>query len=147
MGKYLGIDLGEKRIGLALSDSTKLIAQPYKTLNFRGIKQLINDLKLIVEENDVTKIIVGKPLTLKGTFSPKTGQTVRLIEKLKNALSVPFEMYDERFTTIQAHQTLHQMKKKPSRERDRIDRLAAAHLLQNYLNRERSRGGENGIQK
>lgn len=145
MTRYLGIDLGEKRIGLAISDPTLTIAQPYKTLIFTGMKQLLRDLKGIVAEMSISRVVIGLPLNLKGDFSQKTHETVEMFEKIKKGLApVHVELYDERLTTIQAHSTLHQMGKKPSREKDRVDQYAAMHLLQNYLDREKMRRENNG---
>ena len=140
MPRYLGIDLGEKRIGLSISDPTLTIAQPLKTLRFRSMKGLIAEVKEIVDQYDVCKVVIGLPLTLKGTFSQKTDEIVSVAEELGKALDpLPVEMYDERLTTMQAHSTLRTMGKKPSQERDRVDQLAAMHLLQNYLDREKTR--------
>ncbi len=140
MRRYLGIDLGEKRIGLAISDPTLTIAQPYKTLTFTGMKRLINELKGIVAEMNIHRVVIGFPLNMRGEFSQKTHETVKMFEKIKKGLApVPVELYDERLTTVQAYATLHQMGKKPSREKDRVDQYAAMHLLQNYLDREKLR--------
>jgi putative Holliday junction resolvase len=144
MERYLGVDLGEKRIGLAISDPTLTIAQPLKTIIFKKFKTLVSDLEAVIESYSVSKIIVGLPITMKGTYSQKTHDTVAMIEKLQDAISIPIEMLDERLTTVQAHQTIRQMGKKPSQERDKVDQLAAVHLLQNYLDQERARRIRNG---
>ena len=145
MERYLGVDLGEKRIGLAISDPTLTIAQPLKTIIFKKFKTLVSDLEAVIESYSVSKIIVGLPITMKGTYSQKTHDTVAMIEKLQDAISIPIEMLDERLTTVQAHQTIRQMGKKPSQERDKVDQFAAVHLLQNYLDQERFRRIRNGI--
>jgi putative Holliday junction resolvase len=144
MERYLGIDLGEKRVGLAVSDPTLTIAQPLKTIPYKKFKTLISDLKEVIKSYSISKIIVGLPITMKGTYSQKTHDTVAMVEKIQNVLSIPIEMFDERLTTVQAHQTIHQMGKKPSRVRDKVDQLAAVHLLQNYLDQERFRRIRNG---
>ncbi len=144
MTRYLGIDLGEKRIGLAISDPTLTIAQPYKTLSFTGMKRLIKELKEVVSEMNISRVVIGLPLNLKGEFSQKTHETVEMFEKIKRGPApVRVELYDERLTTVQAHSTLQQMGKKPSREKDRVDQYAAMHLLQNYLDREKMRRPNN----
>lgn len=137
MARYLAIDLGEKRIGLAISDPTFTIAQPYKTIPFKNLKQLVKDLKQVIHDKEISKVIIGLPLTLKGTFSQKTTEVDEIITELQERLKpVPVVKFDERLTTIQAHSTLKQMGKSPSRHRERVDQLAAMHLLQNYLDRE-----------
>jgi putative Holliday junction resolvase len=144
MERYLGIDLGEKRVGLAISDPTLTIAQPFKTLQFTKFTKFIQDIQGIIDELHISKIIVGLPLTLKGTFSQKTHEVMEIVEKMRKKISVPMVTFDERLTTVQAYQTMHQMEIKPSRKRDKVDQLAAVHLLQNYLNQESYRRKSNG---
>jgi len=135
LGRILALDLGEKRIGVAISDPTKTIAQPLKTIPFKTIKGLISDLIELLNEHTIEKIIVGFPLTLKGTYSAKTKETEKVFNELNGALSTPMELFDERLTTAMAHETLRQLDKKPSKERNRVDQLAAMHMLQIYLDR------------
>jgi len=145
MGRILALDLGEKRVGVAMSDPTRTIAQPFKTIIFKNLKALISDISGINAGYEIDKIIVGFPLTMKGGYSAKTHETQNMFEKLKSGLSIPMELFDERLTTVLAHETMRQLNKKPSKERDKIDQLAAQHLLQNYLDREfnkRSGAGE-----
>lgn len=144
MERYLGIDLGEKRIGLAVSDPTLTIAQPLKTLEFTSMPKLVRDLQEVIETLGISKMIVGLPITLKGTYSQKTHQIVEMVEKLKQALGLPVELYDERLTTVQAQKTMQFLGKKPSRQKGQVDQLAAMHLLQNYLDQEKSRRKTNG---
>lgn len=124
-------------MGIAISDPTLTIAQPLKTILWRSFKTFTAELEEIIKSFDVSRIIVGLPLTLKGTHSQKTRETLDMVEKMRIALPVPVETYDERLTTIQAHRTLREMGKKPSKERDRVDQLAAVHLLQTYLDQQR----------
>ncbi len=137
MSKYLALDYGEKRIGLAISDPTRTIARPYQTLTVTSLKKLISKLQKIIESENITKIIVGLPLTLKGTDSRKTEEVREFVRELQSRLSVPVETADERLTTVQAHSTLHALGKKPSKHRDRVDQYAAVHLLQTILDKEK----------
>jgi putative Holliday junction resolvase len=136
MGRVLALDLGEKRIGIAISDPTQTIAQPFKTIPFKTIKLLISVLTELIENNNIELIVVGIPLTMKGGFSAKTNEVTYIFEKLKSQISTSMLLFDERLTTALAHKTMHQLEKKPSKERDKIDQLAAVHLLQNYLDTE-----------
>ncbi|NOX35973.1 MAG: Holliday junction resolvase RuvX [Calditrichaeota bacterium] len=136
MSRYLGIDFGEKRIGVAISDPSRTIAQPLKTITYTHMDAAIHEIDALVQEYAVVKIVVGLPVTLKGTDSRKTTEVREFIQQLQQVVSVPVEAFDERLTTLQAHRSLHQMGKKPSRERKRVDQLAAVHLLQNFLDRE-----------
>lgn len=136
MGRVLALDLGEKRIGVALSDPTQTIAQPLKTIPFKTVKLLISELTDLIENYNIEMIVVGFPLTMKGGFSAKTNEVTAIFEKLKLQISTPMLLFDERLTTALAHRTMHQLEKKPSKERNRIDQLAAVHLLQGYLDTE-----------
>ena len=136
MSRILAIDWGEKRVGLAISDPTHTIAQPFRTLSFRGWPSLAAELQLIVKQEQVERIVIGLPVTMKGTDSQKTQQVREGVAYLRSRLSVPVETWDERLTTIQAHRSLHQMGRQPSRERHRVDQLAATHLLQSYLDKQ-----------
>ena len=137
VGKYLALDYGEKRLGLAISDVTRTIARPYRTLSAQSLKQIINELRKIIEQENIEKIIVGLPRTLKGTDSRQTEVVREFVQELQQRLTIPIVMEDERLTTIQAHATLHALGKKPSRHRDRVDQYAAVHLLQTVLDREK----------
>ncbi len=137
MSKYLALDYGEKRIGLAISDVTRTLARPYKTISVTNFKALVKELREIITQEGVSKIIVGLPLTLKGTDSRKTEEVRLFIDQLQHQLSVPVVTADERLTTVQAHATLHALGKKPSRHRDRVDQYAAVHLLQTVLDQEK----------
>lgn len=138
MARYLAIDFGQKRSGLAISDPTFTIAQKLKTITFHSIRQLINELKKVIEEYHISKIILGLPLNLKGKDSEKTREVRLLAEKLRTELSIPVVLFDERFSTTRAEQTLHLLGKRPSQSRHEIDQLAAQDILQTYLDREKS---------
>jgi len=139
MARYLGIDLGEKRVGIAISDPSGIIAQPLKTIPFQSQKQLLQEIRGLLKEYDIAKIVVGLPLTMKGTDSEKTREVRQFAEALSQSVSVPVHFMDERLTTIQAHSTMHQIGKKPSRHRERVDQLAAQFILQTFLDQEKNR--------
>lgn len=139
MARYLAIDYGHKRSGLAVSDPTFTIAQKLKTITFKSIQQLVSEIKQIAAEYQVIKIILGLPLNLKGQDSEKTREVRLFAEKLTAELSVPIVLFDERFSTARAEQVLHLLGKKPSRNRDVIDQLAAQDILQTYLDQEISK--------
>ncbi len=143
MARYLGIDHGEKRIGLAISDPTATIAQSFRTILFTSSKDLVKSLKQIIIENEVEKIVIGLPLTMKGTDSKKTQEVRNFAEKLSNQIDVPIKLIDERLSSVQAHLTMRQLGKKPSRNKERVDQLAAQSILQTYLDREK-KGEING---
>ena len=140
MPRYLGIDYGEKRIGLALSDPTLIIAQAYKTIHFVSLKDLLQQIGNLVEELDIKKIILGLPLSMKGSDSQKTKEVRVFGEKLSKTLAIPVKYFDERLSTVRAHQILQELGKKPSKSRQKVDQLAAQQILQTYLDKERKHG-------
>ncbi len=137
MPRYLGIDFGEKRVGLALSDPTLTIAQPLRTLRYNNSGELIKKLKEVIDEFGVDKVVFGLPLTLKGTDSAKTTEVREFVKKLQDRISIPIVLSDERMTTVQAQLTLQQLGKKPSKHRDIIDQIAAQFILQTFLESEK----------
>lgn len=138
MARYIGIDFGEKRVGLAISDPSLTIAQPLTTIRHQSRKQLIREIGEIAREHSVEKIVLGLPITMKGTDSQKTVEVRTFAEELSRAVGVPVHLMDERLTSVQAHQTMQQMGKQPSRHRARVDRLAAQYILQTFLDREKN---------
>ncbi len=137
MPRYLGIDYGEKRVGLAVSDPTLTIAQPYKTIIFTSPMNLIAELTVVIKELDIKKVILGLPLTMKGTDSIKTREVREFGDKLIKVLDIPVFLFDERLSSVQAHTVLKQMGKQPSKNRLKVDQLAAQHILQAFLDREK----------
>jgi putative Holliday junction resolvase len=132
--RILGIDFGTTRIGLSLSDPLQILAQPYDTL--KNDNQLIERLSEIVRREEVILIVVGMPLNLKGVKGKKALEVDLFVGRLKEHLRGEIIVWDERFTTVMAHQTLHQMgTKKRDREtnKGRVDAMAASILLQSYL--------------
>jgi putative Holliday junction resolvase len=140
MPRYLGIDYGEKRIGLALSDPTLTIAQVYRTIQYVSLKDLMMQIKNLVKELQIEKIILGLPLTMKGSDSQKTTEVRDFGEKLSETLNIPVIYFDERLSTVQAHQILQELGIKPSKSRQKVDQLAAQQILQTYLDKERKHG-------
>ncbi|GAB4375157.1 MAG: Holliday junction resolvase RuvX [Calditrichia bacterium] len=139
MARILGIDFGERRLGLAMSDPTETIAQPLKTLSVTSHKRVLTEIKNLIEEFQISKIVVGLPLTMSGKDSENTRQARAFARKLEEMIDLPVILLDERLTTIQAHQVVHQMGKKPSQHKARVDQLAAQYILQTYLDREKKR--------
>jgi putative holliday junction resolvase len=132
MGRVLGIDYGTRRIGVAMSDPLKITAQPYDTWRKTDEVQLVSRINGLVRAENVDLVVVGFPLTLKGTLSLRSSATERFRARLSESCPVPVVLWDERFTTVQAHRALHLMGKQPSRNRERVDVIAAALTLQSY---------------
>jgi putative Holliday junction resolvase len=133
MDRILSLDLGTKRVGVAISDSLGMLAHPYDTWDWKGIESLIEQINLTIEKEQVKKLVVGVPWTLKGTASVKTGEVLEIIEKLESSFDIPVQKVDERLTSKMAQDSLKMMGKKPSRNKPKIDQLSAVIILQSYL--------------
>ncbi len=146
--QILALDIGERRIGVAVSDGLGMLAHPLATIQYKNERQLIAELERIITERKVTKMIVGVPYRMKGGASKKTQEVLDLIERLREHMPVTVEGVDERLTTKMAEQALHNVGKKPSRQRHSIDQIAAVYILQSYLDRQsvlNRRGREEGL--
>jgi putative Holliday junction resolvase len=134
IGRALGIDPGSVRIGLALSDSLGMTAQPLEYLERVGSRRDLNNISEIVREHDVRAVVIGLPLTLAGEEGPAASASRELAEGLKRRLpGVCIELWDERLTTVQAERTMVVGKVRRAKRRQRIDSLAAALILQSWL--------------
>ena len=132
--RILGIDFGTTRIGLSLSDPLQILAQPYDTLT--NDSHLIPRLAEIIKRQEVSLIVVGMPLNLKGEKGKKALEVDLFVGRLKENLGASVIVWDERFTTAMAHQTLRRMgtrKRERETNKGRVDAMAASHLLQSYL--------------
>ena len=133
MSRILGIDYGERRIGLALSDPLSIIAKPLKIIDRRVFPDFIVKILNVAIEKDVNKIVVGVPFTLRGTRSKQTDIVLQFIEELTLAGKIPVFGQDERLSTIAAEKSLREQGVKTGHEKGRVDETAAAIILQEYL--------------
>jgi putative Holliday junction resolvase len=122
--KVLALDYGSARTGVAVSDSTGTLARPVGIVERAGTEDGLAELARLALEEEVERIVVGLPLTLRGERGEQAAETERFAEALRGAVEVPVELYDERFTTDLAQQTAGSAPE---------DALAAAHLLSTYL--------------
>lgn len=132
--RVVGIDLGSRRIGVATSDPAGILASPYEVVE-RGRSHADDHRRLaaIVEEVGAERVVVGLPLSLDGSTGKAAQLVLDEVEELREALPVPVELYDERFTTVTAHQNLMERKMKADARRRVVDKVAAAVLLQAWL--------------
>ena len=137
MARALGIDFGEKRVGLALSDRLNLIASPYKTVQYISKDDLISKIKKIVFEKEIEIFVLGLPLNMKGGDSIQT-KKVRKFKKHLSKLNLPIVYEDERFSSIVAQNSLVLQNVKTGHNKAEIDRTAAATILQQYLDKNTS---------
>jgi len=134
MARILGIDFGEKRVGLALSDRLNLIASPYKTIQYASENDLLNKIKKIVSDKEIETFVLGLPLNMKGQDSNQT-KKVRSFKKLLTMLELPIFYEDERFSSVLAKNSLVLQNVKTGHNKSEIDKTAAAIILQQYLDR------------
>lgn len=133
MARILGIDYGSKRVGLAITDAGQIIASPFKTVTSHNLELQISELSRIVEEEDVCQIVIGLPIGLKGNYTTQTKKTEQFADVIRKKIGLPVTFYDERLTSVQAKRILISEGKKPSREKDLVDKTAAAIMLQAFL--------------
>ncbi len=129
--RILGLDLGEERIGVALSDPQGWLAAPLTVLPGKSFKAALAAIEKMVVEHQVGRVVVGYPRSLDGTLGPQAQRVDRHVELLRSRLPVPVVLWDERLSTAQAKRMIHEAGKRV--RRDRIDAAAAAIILQSYL--------------
>ena len=134
MGKALGIDFGTKRVGLALSDRSNIIASPYRTLNYVSEKDLITQLETVVSENDIEILVLGLPINMKGEDTVQR-KKVRNFKEILSTLQIPIVFEDERLSSVSAINSLILQNVKTGHNKPEIDKTAAAIILQQYLDK------------
>ena len=131
--RLIGLDLGSKRIGVSICDEKQLIATPLKTINRNSLEDLVDELKLIINENDIKGIIVGNPLNMDGS-SGRSAQSVKdTTENIEKNLDIPICLWDERLSTVGAFNLSSQLDINVTKREKKIDENAAAFILQGAL--------------
>ena len=131
--RLIGLDLGSKRIGVSICDEKQLIATPYKTIHKSKNNELIEELKNIIQENDIKAIIIGYPLNMDGS-SGRSAQSVKdTTENIEKNLDIPICLWDERLSTVGAFNLSSQLDINVSKREKKIDENAAAFILQGAL--------------
>ena len=131
--RLIGIDLGTKRIGIAICDENQKIATPYKTLNKNKLSDLIEELKHIIEENNIKGVVVGNPINMDGSLG-KAAQSAKDISlNISKNINVPVFLWDERLSTVGAFNISSQLDINVSKREKDIDQNAAAFILQGAI--------------
>ena len=131
--RLIGLDLGSKRIGVSICDDKQLIATPLKTINRNSLKDLVDELRLIVDENDIKGIIVGNPLNMDGS-SGRSAQSIKdTTENIEKNIDIPICLWDERLSTVGAFNLSSQLDINVSKREKKIDENAAAFILQGAI--------------
>ena len=135
--KILGLDVGEKRIGTAVSDFLGSMAFPRHTIERDDLEGVMDSILSLSEQEGVERIVVGLPWSLDGTLNAQGHRIQEFCDILSSRSSVPVETWDERFSSVEAEYLLQQRKVKTSRDKGRIDSVAAAIILQRWLDHKR----------
>ncbi|MGD0744894.1 MAG: Holliday junction resolvase RuvX [Verrucomicrobiota bacterium] len=131
--RILALDHGTRRIGVAVSDETKTIAQPLEYIPAEPFADFLARLKRLLGEKEVDLILIGLPRNLDGSYGAAAQKVESFIAVLKTAIAVPIRTWDERLTSAQANRILIQGGVRRAKRKEKVDKMAAAILLQSYL--------------
>ena len=131
--RLLGIDLGTKRIGIAISDYDQKIATPLQTLDKSKQGKLIDELESIITENDIKGIIIGNPINMDGTYGKSSQSAKDTAINISNKIDIPVSLWDERLSTVGAFNLSSELDVNVSKREKDIDKFAAAFILQGAL--------------
>lgn len=137
--RYLGLDLGTRTLGISISDTTLLIATPFKTIRFNedDYESLIPELTSIIENYNISKIVLGLPKNMNNTMGDRCQTTIEFKELLNRKFSIEVVLQDERLTTVEATNYMLEADISRKKRKKKIDSLAANIILQTYLDKER----------
>ena len=140
--RYLGLDLGTKTLGVAMSDTTLTIASTYKTIFFKDedYESTIDELKSIIKDYDITKIILGLPKNMNNSIGQRAEITLDYQKLLEERLKLPVIMFDERLTSVISNSILIEADISRKKRKKKVDSIAAQIILQDYLNKEKTSG-------
>ena len=132
--RMMALDVGDKRIGIAISDELGISAQPLSTLERRsGFKADLNEIARIVEEYKVSKVVIGVPINMDGSEGEQSAKALEFAERLRRRIRISVDTWDERLTTAQAERSLIALDKSRAKRKEVVDQLAAALILENYM--------------
>ncbi len=131
--RYMGIDYGDARVGVALSDPLGMLAQRFTTLTNTGGKKLFEQLVAIIEEKEVSHIVIGMPKNMDATEGFRAQATYAFAERLKTYTEVPISFWDERLTTVQAHAYLNELDVRGKKRKETVDAVSAELILEGFM--------------
>jgi len=132
--RWMGLDYGDRRIGVALSDEFGWTAQGYGVIERRKPEEDMDRIRRIAEEQEVTGIVVGLPKNMNGTIGPRGEICIAFADTVRDILQLPVHLWDERLTTVSAERTLLEADVSRKKRKQVIDKMAAALILQGFLN-------------
>lgn len=138
--RILGIDYGEARVGIAVTDELNITAQGLETIQRKGSDKIVlRRLDEIFEKYDVDTIVVGMPLNMNGTISERAEITQKFVHKLKCKYNkMKIDTIDERLTTVEAHKTMNFLDVNKHKKRNIVDTISAVYILETYLNKSKN---------
>src|SRR5277367_1062535 len=131
--RLLGLDVGDRRVGVAVSDAMGLTAQPVMTLLRSNRRQDARSLLRVIRKHECTEIVVGNPLYMSGDLSPQATKAQAFAQMLREETGLPVHLWDERLTTTEAHRHLHASGLAGAEHKKVVDQVAAVLILQSYL--------------
>lgn len=141
-GRILGLDVGARRIGIAISDPLGFTAQGLNTLQRRNRRYDLAELRRTVLEHQVCEIVVGNPLRMSGQTGTQAEKMAAFAEQLRREFSLPIHLWDERLSTAEAHRLLDETGIRDSRRKEVIDKMAAVLILQSFLDARAANGSK-----
>lgn len=129
----MALDLGEKTIGVALSDPSGILAQPLVTIRRRHLRADLGDVAALVEKHDVKELVIGLPLNMDGSQGPMAEAALEFSRRLRGAIRIPIHTWDERLSTVAAERALLEGDVRRKKRREVIDQVAAAMILESWL--------------
>ncbi len=133
MARILGLDIGDKKIGVALSDPSQVLASPLTTIIRDGDEETVNAISDLVKKHGVTKIIVGLPYSLSGAIGKQAEKVLKFKDLMTGRVNAEIIMHDERLSSVSASMKLREAGKKGSKLKNEMDAAAATIILQAYL--------------
>jgi len=131
--RLIGLDLGSKRIGVSICDEMQSIATPFKTLDKINTHKIIEDIKVIIQENDIGGIVIGNPINMDGSLGPSAQSVSDISKNISKSINVPVCLWDERLSTVGAFNLSSQLDVNVSKRVKNIDQNAAAFILQGAI--------------
>lgn len=135
MAILLGLDVGDTRIGVALSDELGVAAHPLCTLTRKNRKVDLIAISDLVSIHKVECVVIGLPISLDGSIGTQAEKIQKFAKRLEHVIDIPIEFQDERFTTAEAEEILHELNKDAKAQKELIDEVSAVIILDDYLNR------------
>ena len=131
--RILGLDIGDRTIGVAVSDPLGITAQGITTIRRKSIEKDLEELKKICEEYSVESIVAGLPKNMNGTLGPQSEKVISFCDLIKKDINLPINMWDERLTTVAANRAMLEADLSRAKRKKIVDKMAAIYILQGYL--------------